>query len=182
MLKFLSTISLVLLFTFSAFSSDQTTCTIEALSYEHEIKYEDIIQFLNQENIKMDEIQNPDVYVLAYTWLNTPYRYGGNSKNGIDCSRFVMKIYNEALGLTPNGTSKELYTKGNNVNKSDLNEGDLVFFKTRGGGISHVGIYLQDNKFVHSSTSKGVTVSSLDEPYWQKAYYKSARFFEPNPF
>ena len=182
MLKFISTLTLVLFFTFSAFSSDQTTCTIEALSYEHEIKYEDIINFLNQENINLDEIQNPDVYVLAYTWLNTPYRYGGNTKNGIDCSRFVMKIYNEALGLPTNGTSRQLFAQGNTVEKSDLNEGDLVFFKTRGSSISHVGIYLQDNKFVHSSSSKGVIVSSLNDSYWERTYYKSARLFEPNPF
>ncbi|MCO5233084.1 MAG: C40 family peptidase [Chitinophagales bacterium] len=163
-------------------SNDQVTCTIEALAYENEMKYQDIINFINKEKLDIDEISYPDVYVFAYSWLNTPYRYGGNSKNGIDCSRFVMKMYNDVLGIPTNGTSREIFNKGNTIDKSQLQEGDLVFFRTRGNSVSHVGVYLQDNKFVHSSTSKGVVVSSLNEPYWQRTYYKSARFFEANPF
>ena len=163
-------------------AKNQVTCSLEALSYDQDINYSDVVNFINTEDLDLNKIGNPDLYVYAYKWLNTPYRYGGNSKSGIDCSRFVMKIYQEALGLDTKGTSSELYRQGFSIDKSQLQEGDLVFFKTRGSGISHVGIYLQDGKFVHSSTSKGVIVSSLDEAYWQRTYYKAARYFVANPF
>lgn len=182
MQKLVALIFIILCSARTSWSNDQVTCTIEALSYEHEVKYEDVISFINKQEINLDQIAFPDVYVFAYTWLNTPYRYGGNSKSGIDCSRFVMRMYNEALGLQAAGSSRQIFEQGNFIDKNQLKEGDLVFFKTRGSNISHVGIYLQDDKFVHSSTSKGVIVSSLNEPYWKKTYYKSARFFEPNPF
>ncbi|MCO5231204.1 MAG: NlpC/P60 family protein [Chitinophagales bacterium] len=182
MRKIIGIIAFIIGFTTIARSSDQVTCTIEALAYENEVKYQDIINFINKEKLNIDKISTPDVYVFAYSWLNTPYRFGGNSKSGIDCSRFVMKMYNDVLGIPTNGTSREIFTHGNAIDKSQLQEGDLVFFRTRGSSISHVGVYLQDDKFVHSSTSKGVTVSSLNEPYWQRTYYKSARFFETNPF
>lgn len=163
-------------------AADNIICAMEASSYEHAVQYEDVIKFFSQQNIALDQIAFPDVYVFAYSWLNTPYRYGGNSRNGIDCSRFVMRVFNEVLGLNTVGTSRQIYEQGNKIDKSQLKEGDLVFFKTRGNTISHVGIYLQNNKFVHSSSSKGVVISSLNEPYWSRTYYKSARFFEPNPF
>ncbi len=180
--KILGFILIIFCSAITGWSNDQVTCTIEALSYEHEVKYEDVISFISNEKINLEQIAFPDVYVFAYTWLNTPYRYGGDSKKGIDCSRFVMRMYHDVLGLQANGSSKQIFEQGNFIDRNQLKEGDLVFFKTRGNSISHVGIYLQDNKFVHSSSSKGVTVSSLNEPYWQRTYYKSARFFEPNPF
>lgn len=182
MQKLIGAILFVCLFVQKGWAADNITCAMEASSYEHSVKYEDVVKYLSQQNIQLDQIAFPDVYVYAYSWLNTPYRYGGNSKKGIDCSRFVMRVYNEILGLNTTGTSKQIYEQGNLIEKSQLKEGDLVFFKTRGNSISHVGIYLQDNKFVHSSSSKGVVISSLNEPYWSRTYYKSARFFEPNPF
>lgn len=163
-------------------ANDVVTCTMEALALEHQVKYEDVISFISHEKIDLESIAFPDVYVMAYSWLNTPYRYGGDSKNGIDCSRFIMKLYHEALGLPAAGSSRQIFEQGTTIDKSQLKEGDLVFFRTRGNSISHVGLYLQDGKFVHSSTSKGVIISSLDEPYWKKTYYRSARFFEPKPF
>lgn len=163
-------------------ASDRNLCEIEALTFEQEAKFEDVIKFISEQNIKVDQIAFPDMYVYAYDWLNTPYRYGGNSKNGIDCSRFVMRVYNEALGIEANGTSRQLFQQGRKIDKSDLREGDLVFFKTRGNSISHVGIYLHKGKFVHASSSQGVMVSSLNNPYWSRTYYSSARFFETHPF
>lgn len=180
--KIIGTLLLICTLVKTSSGIDNITCAMEASSYEYSVQYEDVIKYFGQQNIKLDQISFPDVYVFAYSWLNTPYRYGGNSKSGIDCSRFVMRVYNDILGLQANGTSRQIYEQGNLIDKSQLKEGDLVFFKTRGNTISHVGIYLQNNKFVHSSSSKGVVISSLNEPYWSKTYYKSARFFEPNPF
>ncbi|MCO5247390.1 MAG: NlpC/P60 family protein [Chitinophagales bacterium] len=166
----------------SFFAKDINLCSLEAASYDYDIDYQNLVTFLGEEKIDIESSAFPDVYAFAYSWLHTPYRYGGDSKNGIDCSRFVMKLFNQVLGLNTVGTSAELSRMGQTVDKSQLKEGDLVFFTTRGKSISHVGIYLQNNKFVHSSTSKGVIVSSLDEPYWKRTYAKSTRFYEPHPF
>ncbi len=178
LLAFLSVLGL----TFIGNAGEKNICEIEALSLEQNISYEEVIKFISHQGIDIDRIAFPDIYVFAFNWLNTPYRYGGDSKNGIDCSRFVMKIYNDALGLNANGNSRQLFEQGYRIDRKNLKEGDLVFFKTRGNTISHVGVYLKDNKFVHASTSMGVIISSLDESYWAKTYYTSARLFERNPF
>jgi cell wall-associated NlpC family hydrolase len=108
-------------------------------------------------------------------WWGTPYKYGGESKSGADCSGFVqmvfLKVYNKKLPRT----TKDQYQFCRKINKSHLKEGDLVFFETGGKGISHVGIYLKDEKFAHASSSKGVMVNGLDEAYYDKAYRGGGR-------
>lgn len=108
----------------------------------------------------------------ARAWLGTPYKYGGNDRDGLDCSGFVVRVYNDALGIKLPRTSREQSTFCTPVKKSDLVPGDLVFFATTKGSsaVSHVGIYIGDGKMIHSSSSKGVVESDLSLPYYTKAY------------
>lgn len=112
----------------------------------------------------------------ADKWLGTAYRYGGNTREGVDCSGLVCNLFNTALSikLPRNSAQQSAYCSG--INRSDLIIGDLLFFTTsRKGGISHVGMYIGDGKMVHSSTSRGVIVSSLEESYYKRTYHSSGR-------
>ena len=107
-------------------------------------------------------------------WKGTPYRTGGLSKRGVDCSGFVYLTFRSKLGYDIPRTTESQVSLGNTVDRRSLRSGDLVFFKT-GLFSRHVGIYLNDSKFLHASSSKGVIVSSLEEWYWQKHYWTAKR-------
>lgn len=107
-------------------------------------------------------------------WKGTPYRLGGDSKFGIDCSAFVQitmqSVYNQSL---PRTTAQQQYS-GTKISYSELQQGDLVFFKT-GKKVRHVGVYVGGRQFMHASASKGVIISRLDNPYWADAYWHARR-------
>lgn len=107
-------------------------------------------------------------------YKGTPYRYGGTTKKGFDCSGFVGKVYKDALKIQLPRTTKQIATKGRKVSKKNLKVGDLLFFRpTR--RYRHVGIYMGNGYFMHSSTSKGVIKSRLDNVYWKKKYKQARR-------
>ena len=107
-------------------------------------------------------------------WRAVRYKSGGMSRDGVDCSGFVYLTFNSRLGIElPRSTDLQV-TQGKTIPQRDLVPGDLVFFKT-GKATRHVGIYLEDGKFLHASTEKGVMISRLTESYWAKAYWKSIR-------
>ncbi len=110
-------------------------------------------------------------------WQGTPYRLGGNSKNGIDCSAFVKNIYRDSFNITLPRTTETQVKKGFFVYQKQLKVGDLVFFKT-GWSTRHVGIYIGERQFIHASTSKGVITSSLDNVYWNKKYWQARRILD----
>jgi lipoprotein Spr len=114
-----------------------------------------------------------------YNWVGTPYQFGGSTKNGIDCSGFTKMLVEEIYKITLTRDSRSMYKQCNPVSKSDLKEGDLVFFNISRGQISHVGVYLGNNKFIHSSTQKGVIMSDLREGYYKRYFYKGGRLI-PN--
>ena len=99
---------------------------------------------------------------------------GGTSLAGFDCSGFTSYVYKN-LGLTLPRTSQAQFKTGTAVSKTNLREGDLVFFNTSGRGVSHVGIYVGNGKFSHSSSSRGVTITSLSDSYWSKRYVGAKR-------
>ncbi|MHB1025739.1 MAG: C40 family peptidase [Desulfobacteria bacterium] len=112
---------------------------------------------------------------VARGMLAVPYRYGGTTLWGLDCSGFVQKTF-AFLNLDLPRTAREQYREGLKVAKADLSPGDLVFFRTYAKYASHVGIYLGDNRFVHaSSRDRKVTIDSLDEPYYMKHYLGAKR-------
>ncbi|MEZ5172932.1 MAG: C40 family peptidase [Bacteroidia bacterium] len=106
--------------------------------------------------------------LLINDWIGSPYKYGGCSKDGTDCSGMVYTFYKEVFGISLPRSSSELYEKAKKISIEEAKPGDLVFFATKSAKVSHVGMYMMDNKFVHSSTSKGVIISSLDETYYRE--------------
>lgn len=107
-------------------------------------------------------------------WKGTPYRLGGASKRGIDCSAFVQVGYFTVYDKMLPRTTSELAKLGQSVSVSNAKEGDLIFFKT-GYRLRHVGIYLGNSEFLHASTSQGVIISRLDNPYWRRAFWQVRR-------
>ncbi|NQX47674.1 C40 family peptidase [Paenibacillus tritici] len=107
--------------------------------------------------------------------MGTPYKWGGTRvSEGFDCSGFILYIFGK-FNLDLPRTSKSQASAGDYVAKSDLRPGDLVFFETGGNGISHAGIYVGDNKFAHSSSSNGVTITKLSSGYYKDKYVTARR-------
>ncbi len=116
--------------------------------------------------------------LFAKKMLNIPYRFGGNSLLGIDCSGYVKKVYS-LIGINLPRSAREQFTEGKPVENEELTMGDLVFFRTYASFPSHVGIYLGNNLFIHaSSRSKKVTIDSLDTPYYFKRFIGAKRVLE----
>ncbi len=123
------------------------------------------------------------VVEAARRWLGTPYRYGGESRRGVDCSALVMNVYNEALGMKLPRTTRTQREYASRVSRRDLQPGDLVFFSSdkNRNGISHVGLFIGNDRFIHASSSRGVVVSRLGEKYFMKHYHSSGRVVEMAP-
>ncbi|MEZ2918214.1 bifunctional murein DD-endopeptidase/murein LD-carboxypeptidase, partial [Escherichia coli] len=107
-------------------------------------------------------------------WKGVRYRLGGSTKKGIDCSGFVQRTFREQFGLELPRSTYEQQEMGKSVSRSNLRTGDLVLFRAGSTG-RHVGIYIGNNQFVHASTSSGVIISSMNEPYWKKRYNEARR-------
>ncbi len=119
-----------------------------------------------------------DVMQHIIDWLGTRYHYGGLSREGIDCSAFVREVYRKSFNVELPRTANMQSGIGDNINRTGLQFGDLVFFHTTGRAyVSHVGIYIGEGLFANSSCSKGVTVSSLESKYWAKRYIFAKRLF-----
>lgn len=124
---------------------------------------------------KKDDLR---LYSESASWLGVPYRYGGKSRKGTDCSGFVGQIYQQVYKVDLQRTVAGIWDKDcRKVTKGDLKPGDLVFFNTskKKKGINHVGLFLKDHHFIHASTSKGVIVSDLREDYYRKHWVKGGR-------
>jgi cell wall-associated NlpC family hydrolase len=114
------------------------------------------------------------IIATAKKYIGVPYVWGGSTPSGFDCSGFVQYVF-KAHGIQLPRTSKQQYGVGTYVSKSNLKAGDLVFFDTEGNGVSHLGIYIGNNQFIHASSSKGVIITSLSNTYWAPRYYGAKR-------
>ncbi|PXX97304.1 C40 family peptidase [Halomonas sp. LBP4] len=111
-------------------------------------------------------------------WVGTPYRLGGTTERGIDCSALVQHVFNDTFRLAlPRSTGRQVH-QGTPVARDELQAGDLVFFRPP-GAYDHVGIYVGDGFFLHASTSRGVKLSRLDNAYWRRHYWQARRALEP---
>lgn len=130
-----------------------------------QVKYSSLLDVLPR------AIKNIPIYSFINEWYGVRYRLGGNDKEGIDCSAFVQRFYEDVFGMNLVRTAFQQFSQSNLLwDNEDLKEGDLVFFRVRTKRISHVGIYLMNNFFVHASSSQGVMISSLNDKYWQKYF------------
>lgn len=125
-------------------------------------------------NRNVEFILNTSLFSFIDEWWATRYRYGGTSKKGIDCSAFTSLLMSTVFAVKLPRTAREQYNECEKLNREELEEGDLVFFNTR-GGVSHVGVYLGDNYFVHASTNNGVTINTLDESYYSRRFIGGGR-------
>lgn len=146
----------------------KTNTTIESSS-SVQFKYAQLL------DMEVESVTNINLFTVIDEWWATRYRYGGSTKKGIDCSAFTGTLYTQAFHISLTRTAREQYDQCEKINNRDeLQEGDLVFFNTR-GGISHVGVYLGNSYFVHSSVHDGVTISSLNDDYYNRKFVSGGR-------
>lgn len=126
-------------------------------------------------NTEVESLPNKTLLESVDEFYGVRYRKGGNGKSGIDCSGFTVAVFSAAYGISLPRVSREQYRISNKISMTELQEGDLVFFNTVGRGVSHVGVYLGNNKFIHSTVTKGVMVNDLFETYYIKRYIGAGR-------
>ena len=132
------------------------------------------------ENASVEELNNPKLLSFMDYWYGTPYHYGGTSRDGIDCSAFTFLLMSSVYGIAAlPRTSKEQYEATHHIHRDELKEGDLVFFHTLGKkrAVTHVGVYLRNNKFIHASVS-GVKISDMNDGYYDKHYIGAGRIVD----
>ena len=146
------------------------------------------ILYNNNDNISITAIEsvlgfkidhNDDVNLLyeSVSWLGVPYRHAHNDKNGTDCSGLTFSIYKNVYGIILDRSSDgQFYKNCKIISRNRIKQGDLLFFAiNKENKISHVGMYLKDNKFIHASSVKGVVISDLNDTYYQKYFYAAGR-------
>ena len=144
----------------------ETTSSVEALS---PLQY----KYAMMMDVDVESLKNVSLLSFIDDWFGTRYRYGGTSKRGIDCSALTGALLLAVYGFNMPRTAREQYDATEHISKNDLKEGDLVFFNTH-GGVSHVGVYLENDYFVQAS-SHGVKISNLDDHYYAKRFICGGR-------
>ncbi|MCX8042771.1 MAG: NlpC/P60 family protein [Desulfobacterota bacterium] len=125
--------------------------------------------------IPFDGTENKRLILAIDHWLGTPYRAGGCSKAGVDCSCFVQAVFQDVYGIMLPRSSEEMYHVVIKIDKTRLREADLVFLRGPDKKVSHVGIYMKDNYFVHATIARGVMISRLTETPYLKSFYAAGR-------
>lgn len=152
----------------------------EIITREAEIESASEVQFKYAVlmNTEVESLPSKQLLESVDEWYGVRYRTGGNTKTGVDCSGFTVAVYSSVFGIMLPRVSRDQYRISRKISTTELQQGDLVFFNTNGRGVSHVGVYLGNNKFIHASVSKGVMVNDLFEPYYLKRYVGAGRIDE----
>lgn len=129
-------------------------------------------------DVEVELVKNVNLFRLIDVWYGVKYLYGGTTKSGIDCSALMQVLFASLYGVSLPRTAKMQYDFSRKISRTELKEGDLLFFNTR-GGVSHVGMYLTNNKFVHASV-KGVTISDMFDTYYSTRLIGTGRVLEDN--
>lgn len=123
----------------------------------------------------VETLTNINLFRKIDEWWGTKYCMGGSTKSCIDCSAFTVVVMRDVYGTNLARTAQEQYNQSEHIAVEDMQEGDLVFFHTSGRDVSHVGIYLANNKFLQASTSGGVTITDMNDKYWQPRFKGAGR-------
>ncbi len=135
-----------------------------------------VMQFFASKGIDLSSANTLALYEEVYNWLNTKYKFGAQSETSTDCSGFAGNIYKRVFGQNLERSSRGIFSKCEPVNdKTELKEGDLLFFKIKKGIISHVAVFLQNGKFAHAAVHGGVRIDSLESPYYKRTFFKGGR-------
>jgi len=130
-----------------------------------------ISKYAEMINVERKELSNFNLYFFINHWYGTPYKWGGDDSSGIDCSAFTQKLYNKVFDVEIVRTAREQRRQCDRIKyPEDATEGDLLFFRIHHLRVSHVGVYLANGYFVHSSSSKGVVISNLNNKYWRRRF------------
>ena len=129
-------------------------------------------------DLPVEELANNQLLSFIDDWYGVKYRFGGESKAGIDCSAFTRKLLSEVFSISVGRVVPDQLKAGIEIEKSELRMGDLIFFNTNTGhrkGLTHVGFYLGNGNFVHSATNRGVVFDNIEKDYYKKAFRKAVR-------
>jgi hypothetical protein len=129
-------------------------------------------------DLPVEELANQQLLSFIDDWYGVKYRFGGDSKAGIDCSAFTRKLLSEVFSISVGRVVPDQLKAGIEVQKSDLRMGDLIFFQTNTGhrkGLTHVGFYLGNGHFVHAATNRGVVFDNIEKDYYKKAFRRAVR-------
>lgn len=132
-------------------------------------------KYATQLGVEEKSITNLKLYRFVDEWYGVPYKYGGKNKSGVDCSGFASALLRDVYAISLAGSAQTMYESCDHVAEKNLQEGDLIFFKINSKNVSHVGVYLQNRRFVHASTKRGITINNLDEAYYKKYFFKGGR-------
>ncbi len=124
-------------------------------------------------NVKEKDLDNEKLYRFIDSWIGVPHRSGGMDKKGIDCSGFTSLLEQEIYDISLPRTARLMAGQVKRKYEEELKEGDLVFFDFEGQKFSHVGVYLHNNKFVHASSSRGVIISDMKDPWYYKYFSRA---------
>jgi lipoprotein Spr len=158
--------------------SKQTSIQMETVPVEKtEVTNEEPAPKISKEEVKTEikNISDKSLVTFIDAWYGVTYKYGGTDKHGIDCSHFAARLYTDVYNKIISGPANTIEPQTITIKTSDMQEGDLIFFKIKGNKVSHVGVYIGNNKFVHASTRRGVLISDLNETYYKKYFFKAGR-------
>jgi cell wall-associated NlpC family hydrolase len=162
--------------------SAETTKAVRSFQKKQKLKSDGIVEnktyrILMEKNIKGNNENTQDkakqITDAAKSFIGVPYKFGGTTPKGFDCSGFVQYVFDKRKIMLPRAADAQ-YKVGKVIMQKDLQQGDLVFFSTYEKGASHCGVYLEQGKFIHAS-SHGVMISRLDESYWKTRYLGARR-------